>query len=333
MRACLLNYFKKRPSINDDNKPKAPNFKTLVPPVFEEDTSNSVPSCSSTSSEVNRRTSRLLSRKKDKDPPLPPVVTEVSTLICEAESATKNDFAKSVELLEKATTLGSACAAAKLALVYHSGNSNSDVNPDYANAAAYYFLALKLIYMIPCEKWDMTMLLEVIAGLSEIYRKQISRRRDSDIWNTGVRAMLHIDSTLKDPATTRHLEHEDYRRCKAIRIHINYCLAMTAEFDNDYTEAVNLYEVCKRIGECNFATADKLVKKSCDSAKMLQRQIPKVKPICVSCDYQPKETNEIWKLLVCSKCQVAAACSRECLTKHMTAKHHTTQATTRRNPH
>jgi len=289
------------------------NFRTLVPSDFEEEISCS----SSTSSEIRNRSSLLnLSKKKDA---LPPVVSQVTTLLCEAESkATSNDFAKSVELLEKATTLGSACAAAKLGLVYHGGGGvNSNVNPDYPSAAAYYLLALKLIYMIPSDKWDMSLLLEVIAGLSEIFRKQMNRKRDNDIWMTGIRAMKHIEITLQDPAVTKKLRQRDLQKCKAIRIHINYCLGMTAEFDNEYPEATGFYETCKRIGECNFKTADKLVAKAQSKMKELKNKIPKVKPICVSCDYEPKELSDIWKLLVCSKCQVVAACSRECLTAHL----------------
>ncbi|CAI2201335.1 17087_t:CDS:1, partial [Funneliformis geosporum] len=152
----FVSMLKKKPAI--DKKPEqAVNFRTLVPQDFaEEDTS-----CSASSSEINQSRFNSLSRKKEA---LPPVVSRVTTLLCEAESkATSRDFAKSVELLEKATTLGSACAAAKLGLVYH-GGLNSTVNPDYASAAAYYFLALKLIYMIPNNKWDMSLLLDVIAG-------------------------------------------------------------------------------------------------------------------------------------------------------------------------
>ena len=171
--------------------------------------------------------------------------------------------------------------------------------------------------MIPCNKWDMSLLLDIIAGISEIYRKQMSRSKDRDIWNTGVTAMKHIEATLQDPANTKFLTHQDNRKCKAIRIHMNYCLGMTAEADQEYAEAKKLYETCKRIGECNFTTADKLVNKSKGKIKMMERQVPKVKPVCVACDYQPKELSDIWKLLVCSKCQVVAACSRQCLKVHL----------------
>ncbi|CAG8536920.1 11485_t:CDS:1 [Funneliformis caledonium] len=313
MNACLsfVSMLKKTPAI--EKKPEqAVSFRTLVPQDFaEEDTS-----CSASSSEINQNHSRFssLSRKKDA---LPPVTSRVTSLLYEAESkATARDFAKSVELLEKATTLGSACAAAKLGLVYH-GGLNSTVNPDYASAAAYYFLALKLIYMIPNNKWDMSLLLDVIAGLSEIYRKQMCRTEDIDIWNTGIKAMRHIESTLSDPSMTKFFTHRDNQKCKAARIHMNFCLAMTAEADGEFNDALNLYGTCKRIGECNFATADKLVKKAHTKIRILERQVPKVKPVCVSCDFEPKELSDIWKLLVCSKCQVVAACSRECLTAHL----------------
>ncbi|GBC01969.1 hypothetical protein RclHR1_00440035 [Rhizophagus clarus] len=307
MRACFNNFsslLKKQEKID---KPPVIDFRTLVPEDFED--SPCPPS------EENNRNSSIfnLSRKKDA---LPPVVSQVTTLLCEAESkATAKDFGKSVELLEKATTLGSACAAAKLGLVYRGGVS--DVNPDYASSAAYYLLALKLIYMIPNEKWDMSLLLEVIAGLSEIFRNKMQKRKDDDIWMSGIRAMRHIESTLQDPNVTKKFKQGDLQRCKAIRIHINYCLAMTAESDQEYTEAIKLYELCKRIGECNFKTANKLVNKSQSKIKELKTKIPKVKPVCVNCDYEPKELSDIWKLLVCSKCQVVAACSRECLTAHL----------------
>ncbi|CAB5096683.1 hypothetical protein RhiirA5_351544 [Rhizophagus irregularis] len=307
MRACLYNFaglLKKQQKIE---KSETVNFRTLVPEDFEE--------LSSSSSSESNRGSSILNLQKKKDV-LPPVVSQVTTLLCEAESkATSKDFAKSVELLEKATTLGSACAAAKLGLVYRGGVS--DVNPDYPSSAAYYLLALKLIYMIPNEKWDVSLLLEVIAGLSEIFRNQMHRKKDNDIWMTGIRAMRHIESTLQDPAVIKKLRQSDFQKCRAIRIHINYCLAMTAEADQEYDEAIRLYETCRRIGECNFKTANKLVNKSQSKMKELKSKIPKVKPICVSCDYEPKELSDIWKLLVCSKCQVVAACSRECLTAHL----------------
>src|SRR5436853_6528421 len=126
------------------------------------------------------------------------------------------------------TTIRISSIAAKLGLVYHSG-LHSTIDPYYASSAAYYFLALKLIYMIPSNKWDMGLLLDVIAGLSEIYRKQMCRSQDSDIWNTGVKAMRHIEATLQDPATTKLLTKQDNRKCKDVRIHINFCLDMTTE--------------------------------------------------------------------------------------------------------
>jgi hypothetical protein len=304
MRACLYNFIKKPQKIE---KPPAINFRTLVPEDFEET------SCSTSSCEIQGSSILNLSRKKDA---LPPVVSQVTTLLTEAESkATSNDMAKSVELLEKATTLGSACAAAKLGLVYRGGVS--DMNPDYPSSAAYYLLALKLIYMIPSEKWDMGLLLETIAGLSEIFRNRLQKKRDDDIWMSGIRAMKHIESTLQDPAVIKKLKQGDLQKCRAIKIHINYCLALTAELDSDFPEAIKLYETCKRFGETNFKTANKLVNKSQSKMKELKSKIPKVKPICVNCDFEPKELSDIWKLLVCSKCQSVAACSRECLTAHL----------------
>ncbi|RIA99053.1 hypothetical protein C1645_748386 [Glomus cerebriforme] len=305
------------------DKPVPVNFRTLVPQDFvEEDISG--PSCSSSSSEIkdNRISIFNLSRKKGA---LPPVVSQVTTLLNEAESkASSKDFAKSVELLEKATTLGSACAAAKLGLVYH-GGIRSTVEPDYSSAAAYYLLALKLIYMIPSDKWDLGLLLEVIAGLSEIYRKKMRRDEDNDIWMSGIRAMRHVENSLQDPAMIRNFKHRELQKSKAIRVHMNYCFGLTSETDEEYQDAIKFYENCKRIGESNFATADKLVKKAQSKIKELKSKVPTVKPICVSCDYEPKELTDIWKLLVCSKCRVVAACSRECLTTHLAT--HATHAT------
>uniref|UniRef100_A0A1D1Y412 Cytokine receptor-like factor 3 n=1 Tax=Anthurium amnicola TaxID=1678845 RepID=A0A1D1Y412_9ARAE len=307
IRACFMSFgslLKKQGKIE---KPPSENLRNLIPEDFEEFTPSS-------SFNENNRGSSIINVSKKKGA-LPPVVSEVTTLLSEAD--TSNDFEKSVELLEKATTLGSACAAAKLGLVYHGGSTDAGVNPDYPSAAAYYLLALKLIYMIPNDKWDMSLLLEVIAGLSEIFRKQMHRKRDGDIWMSGIRAMNHIEDTLRDPSSTKNLKQRELQKCKAIRIHINYCRGLTSEFDNEYSEATKYYEICKRIGECNFKTADKLVGKSQSKIKELKNKIPKVKPICVSCDYEPKELSDIWKLLVCSKCQVVAACSRECLTTHI----------------
>nr|CAG8492767.1 8706_t:CDS:2 [Entrophospora candida] len=177
---------------------------------------------------------------------IPPDFVEIETvetvknLIEEAEEKLiKHDYVGSVELYQKAFQNGSAHAAGKLGVIYH-GGLNGTISADHITASAYYFLALKLINTIPSNRWDMNLLLEVIGGISEIYRFQMDRSKEFDIWQTGVKAMRRIDQTLQDPIfclyqkqqqshvhsylpTTKD-DHEN--KIKAIRIHINYCLGL-----------------------------------------------------------------------------------------------------------
>ncbi|CAG8486120.1 13514_t:CDS:1 [Acaulospora morrowiae] len=268
-----------------------------------------------------------ISKPEPVSPPLAPpdfdveqdVGTSTETIVCllsEADECLVNhQYEEAIEILQRATQLGCASAAAKLGVIYH-GGIDASISPDYESASVYYFLALKLIYMIPCDKWDMSLLLDVIAALSEMYRFRMNRQRDSDIWNQGIKSMKTISQTLQDPVCTKFLTHRDIQKCRAIRIHIDYCLGLTAEADGDFSGALSAFQSCTRVGECGFNTADKLIKKAQSKIRKLEPQVPRVKPVCVQCGFQPKEIKDIWNLLVCSKCQAVACCSKDCLLSH-----------------
>ncbi|RHZ61253.1 hypothetical protein Glove_349g107 [Diversispora epigaea] len=275
---------------DDISKPK-PAMSTLVPPDFENEEGT----------ENNDSTTTL----------------KIVKLLSEAdEYLNTHEYTRAIAVFQHATQCGSATAAAKLGIIYH-GGINDIIPPDYASAAVYYLFALKLIYMIPCNKWDMSLILDVISGLSELYRFQMNRKRDCDIWNHGTKAMKHIDQTLQDPLATKFLSHKDIQKRRAIRIHIAYCLGLTAEADNDFSTALTTFKSCQKFGECGFNTADTLVKKSHKKVRTLEPQVPKVKPVCVECQYEAKELKDIWRLLVCAKCQSVACCSKACLTNHL----------------
>ncbi|CAG8459622.1 11738_t:CDS:1 [Diversispora eburnea] len=284
----FLTFNKNRDGIS---KPK-PVMTTLVPPDFE--------------NEGNDNTNTTL---------------KIVELLSEAEEyLNTHEYTRAITVLQHATQCGSATAAAKLGIIYH-GGINDTIPPDYASAAVYYLFALKLIYMIPCNKWDMSLVLDVIAGLSELYRFQMNRKRDCDIWNHGIKAMKHIDQALQDPLATKFLSHKEIQKRRAIRIHIAYCLGLTAEADKDFSTALTAFQNCQKFGDCGFNTADKLVKKSHTKVRTLEPQVPRVKPVCVECQYEAKELKDIWTLLVCAKCQSVACCSKACLTNHLSTHH------------
>ncbi|CAG8673843.1 6226_t:CDS:2 [Dentiscutata heterogama] len=246
---------------------------------------------------------------------------KVSKMLMKADDLILNHkYKEYVELLEQIVQMGSAKAAAKLGVVHHTGLM-SIVPQDYAIACAYYFSALKFIYMISCNQWEMKLLLDIIAGLSDIYRFHMNRERDREIWDSGINAMEHIHQILQDPLCTKFLTHQDIQKRRAVRVHITYVLGLTAEADKDYSQALEYFTMCKRFGESGFATADKLVKKAQSKIKNLEPRVPRVKPICVECGHEPENKNELWGFLVCPKCLSAACCSSQCLQNHRNSKH------------
>ncbi|CAG8561679.1 16331_t:CDS:2, partial [Acaulospora colombiana] len=204
----------------------------------------------------------------------------VKNLIEKAETKLKNDeYDKYVNYLQRATQLGSACAAAKLGDVYNRG-LNFIIVPDYAAAAAYYFLSLKLIMMIPYASWDMTLLLDVAIGLTELYQSRLSNECDEDIISHGVKIMRNIDEKLQDPHFIRILTHQDVQKRRAIRIHMNFCFALAAMTTGNIFEAALSFHECELVGECGIETADKLVKKSQLHIKLIDSSLPRIPPIC-----------------------------------------------------
>ncbi|CAG8439312.1 13743_t:CDS:1 [Funneliformis caledonium] len=231
-----------------------------------------------------------------------------------------HEYVKSLEILQLATIFGSSRSAAKLGHINLRG-LNATIVPDYATSAAYYFIALKFIKMSSYTKWDIDLLHEVIEGLTELYRFYFNRRRDLLFWNHGIEVMKSIKTVLKDPLFSNTATDEEVRKIKSLRIHIIFCLALTAELEgddnDDYRKAVKLYHECEQIGTCGLECADKLVKKAHTRFRLLEPNVPRVQPVCVICNYKAGELKSIWSLLVCSKCQIVACCSRKCLDQHL----------------
>uniref|UniRef100_A0A1D1Y0L4 Mediator of RNA polymerase II transcription subunit 7 n=1 Tax=Anthurium amnicola TaxID=1678845 RepID=A0A1D1Y0L4_9ARAE len=228
-----------------------------------------------------------------------------------------NEYTEAEEILQLATNLGSPRSAAILGYVNLQG-LNSTQCPNYALSAAYYLIALKFIKAIPNTEWDISLILEVAEGLTELYRFHFDHQRDLLIWNHGIKVMKFLDNILKDPNTSTIKE---VQKVKALRIHIAFCLALTAEiegkFTGDYREAVNLYHKCEQIGRCELKVADKLIKKAHTKFRLLEPRVPRIQPICATCKFEAKDLKTIWNLLVCSQCQNVACCSRECLKNHL----------------
>ncbi|CAI2180175.1 5775_t:CDS:1 [Funneliformis geosporum] len=245
---------------------------------------------------------------------------KVQNLLTEAErKMNSHEYVKSVEILQLAIKFDSSQSAAKLGHINLRG-LNATIVPDYATSAAYYFIALKFIKISSHTKWELDLLHEVIEGLTELYRFYFNRRRDLLIWNYGIKVMKSIDKALKDPLFSKTLTDEEVRKNKSIRIHITFCLALTAELEgnenDDFRETVNLYHECEQIGTCDLECADKLVKKAHTRFRLLEPRVPRVQPVCVICNYKAGDLKSIWSLLVCSKCQIVACCSRKCLNQH-----------------
>ncbi|RHZ83259.1 hypothetical protein Glove_99g163 [Diversispora epigaea] len=238
----------------------------------------------------------------------------VNQLLIEAEEKLLSpDYMESIELYIKASILGSVYANAKLGLLFLEGYKS--IQSNYLVSAGYFSISLKLMLLIPPKLWNFSHLLEIIAGLSELYQFHFVYQHDYHVWLHGIKLMKKIDTIFQDPNFIK-LTHEENQKRRAIRIHITYCFALNSQAEQDYVTALKIFKECERIGYCDYSTADKLVKKAHTQYKLLEPRVPRVLPICASCNYEAKKIDEIWKLIVCSKCQTVACCSRECIIKH-----------------
>ncbi|CAG8551350.1 7287_t:CDS:1 [Funneliformis mosseae] len=245
----------------------------------------------------------------------------VTNLIKEAErKLNSHERNKSINLLLRATQLGSASAATKLGSIYLNGIDNdsedTEISPDYVSAATYYFVSLKLTLMIPYASWDIELILETVSALTNLYCNQLGDPNNLDILNHGVKLMGEIDKNLQDTYFMRICSYKQTQRKRASRIHINYCRAITAESKGDLLEALKGFEECELIGQCGIESADKLIKKANSSMHRLDNTRPKVQPICAQCNFEAKELIDIWNLLICTRCKKVTCC-RECLDKHI----------------
>ncbi|GBB89201.1 hypothetical protein RclHR1_01590006 [Rhizophagus clarus] len=272
-------------------------------------------------------------------------LTLIPKLLQESEEKLKsNDYDAYISLLQRASNLGSGLAAAKLGFIYLNGLQDSSavindtsssssssyinymISPDYELAAKYYFIALKIINQIVYTLWDMKLLLDVIVAISELYRYKFDRKMDIDLWNKGLELLKLFDSTLNESQFVKFQTHENNQMRNAIKVHILFIFALTHELDHNYSDAMKIYYECDKIGPTSISySADKLVKKSHTKYRLLRKEFdkktPNVLPICIQCNFEPKDTTEIWKLLVCPKCQQVASCSRQCLQLHIDNDH------------
>ena len=108
---------------------------------------------------------------------------------------------------------------------------------------------------------------------------------------------------------------------RRILIHILFCLGHVSSLSSDHASALKYYSECEKTPATGDKKADKLRKKAHTNVRLIEPKVPKVKPACVSCGFEPQELKEIWALLVCSKCQAVAVCDRECLKKHLSEAH------------
>jgi len=267
-------------------------------------------------SKENNESSYLTSVFKDND-----INFSMSVQINEAEyKMNPHNYSKYVEILQLLATFGSTHSASKLGYINLRG-LNATLEPDYASSAAYYLIALKFIKMTPNTKWDTGLILEVVEGLTEVYRFHSNLQRDLLIWDHGIKMMKFVDSVLEDSLFLKDSDLREFRQIKAIRIHIAYCLALTAEAESkntgDYRKTVDLYRECEQMGNCGLTAADKLVKKAHTKFRLLGSRVPRVQPICTTCNFKASDLKAIWGLLVCPKCQTVACCSRACLKKHL----------------
>ncbi|CAG8596644.1 2721_t:CDS:2 [Racocetra fulgida] len=215
---------------------------------------------------------------------MPLTSTKIQKLIQEAEQKLEKqdaqEYSQSIILLEQATILGSVYAAAKLGALYLNPQ-NTLMASNYLQAAGYYSIALKLMFMIPCKWWDLKLLLDIISGWYELIRSRFDRQRDSYTWNHGIKLMKQIDKKMQEPDLIEVLTHQDNEKWRAIRVHMVFCYALTAEVDNDYPLALKLYQETERVGSCGFLSAEKLMKKAHTKYRLLESRVPRVQPVCV----------------------------------------------------
>ncbi|CAB4480093.1 hypothetical protein RhiirA5_394669 [Rhizophagus irregularis] len=249
------------------------------------------------------------------------------------EKLRSNDYEACISLLQRASNLGSGLAAAKLGFIYLHGLQDSSteppsfkyiIKPDYEMSAEYYFLSLKIINLIVYTLWDMSLLLDVIVSVTDLYRYKFDRK--DELWNNGLEILKLFNTTLNENQFVKFQTHENNQIRNAIRVHILFIFALTHELDRKFSDAMKIYHECEKIGQTTISfSADKLVKKSHTNYRILQKELdkqtPNVLPICTECNFKPKNTAEVWGLLVCSKCQQAACCSRQCLQLHLTNDH------------
>ncbi|CAG8484592.1 16656_t:CDS:1 [Cetraspora pellucida] len=244
--------------------------------------------------------------------------TYVSTLLQSAEyKLHTHEYTKSITFLQRATQLGSAMAAARLGSIYSQG-LNATIAQDFATSAAYYFLALKLIMMIPSTSysWDLLLVLEIVIGLTDLYRQKLNHRSetDIDIINCGVKIMRNIDDKLRNPFFIRVLDYNDTQLQRAIRIHVNFCFATASMHAGEIFESRMSFREVEAIGDCGHENADRLVVKARDYIQLLDSKIPKFIE-CACCKYAPTNLKDIEALKECSNCRTAAFC-KDCISIH-----------------
>jgi hypothetical protein len=267
--------------------------------TISQDTTSLVPDFNSHDDNINLFTSKFISQLLEK-----------------AEHRLNSlNYDESINLLLRATQLGSIYAAVKLGSIYLT------IFSDYNTASAYYFIALKFILMIHHSSWDIDLILEIVCSLTKLYDSQLGDPINLDILNHGIKLMSEIDKNLQDPYIIRIFSYNQNQKRRASRIHINYCLAITAYSRSDLLEALKGFEECELIGQCGIENADKLIKKSYSYMQRLDSTRPKVSPICVQCNYEARDLIDIWNLLVCTKCKNVACCGRECLDNHIIITH------------
>ncbi|CAG8733094.1 2902_t:CDS:1, partial [Dentiscutata heterogama] len=209
--------------------------------------------------------------------------------------------------------------AAKLGSIYSQG-LNATIAQDFATSAAYYFLALKLIMMIPCTSyysWDLSLVLDVVIGLTDLYRRELNHHNeaDTDIIECGVKIMRSIDDRLRNPFFIRILDHNDVQLQRAIRIHVNFCFAITFMMAGEIYESRMSFREVEAIGECGHESADLLVIKAREHIHWLDSQLPNFTD-CAQCKYAPTNLKDIKTLEMCPRCQEVAFCGKDCLSMH-----------------
>ncbi|CAG8624319.1 2662_t:CDS:1 [Paraglomus brasilianum] len=249
--------------------------------------------------------------------PSPYTISKQFTLVT---SPTPPEHAAAVSVKQRATQLSCFSALSKLGLDDFRGINNS-LSPDRFTAAMYFVLALKLLVGIPACEWDMDTVAEVNECLTELYRYELDETHDKDIWHQGILYMKEMVRLLQDRTLQKLISKSDDVAKRRILIHILFCLGHVSSLSSDHASALKYYSECEKTPATGDKKADKLRKKAHTNVRLIEPKVPKVKPACVSCGFEPQELKEIWALLVCSKCQAVAVCDRECLKKHLSEAH------------